>query len=65
MMAEGTLERKIYPIGPGYTTLAPFRGRIPADLEAEIIELVRKIDAGEIVIPVKTRTITELTVGIP
>ena len=65
MMAEGTLERKIYPIGPGYTTLAPSRGRIPAELEADIMEMVRKIDAGEIEIPKVMRTIEELTEGIP
>ncbi|MBT9137271.1 MAG: Purine-binding protein [Firmicutes bacterium] len=65
MLEAGTLERKIYPIGPGYTTLAPFRGRIPAELEAEIMELVRKIDAGEIVIPVVMRTIEGLTKGMP
>lgn len=48
---DGTLTRKIVPVGAELFTLAGFRGHIPAEKEAEIRATKQKIVTGEIVIP--------------
>ncbi|HSW09296.1 MAG TPA: BMP family protein [Bacillota bacterium] len=50
--AAGLMDKRIVYCGPDYFTLADFRGKLPEATVAEIQDIVRKIQAGEVVIPV-------------
>jgi len=63
-LMAGTLERQIYRCPPSYTYLIPAPNRLPPELEAEIMELMKKVWAGEITLPRVILTATELSEGI-
>lgn len=48
---DGTLTRKIVPVGADLFTLADFRGKVTPEKEAEILATMEKIVTGEIEIP--------------
>lgn len=47
----GTLERKLHTVGLEGFSLTDFHGMVPAEVEAEVREAVRKLKAGEIEVP--------------